>query len=52
MIIVTHEIPFAAEVADKVVFIDKGVVVEQGTADEVIRHSKEERNRKIFRNVL
>ena len=52
MIIVTHEIPFAAEVADKVVFIDKGVVVEQGTADEVIRHSKEERTRKFLERTL
>ena len=36
MILVTHELPFAAEVADRVVFVDGGRIVEQGSADDVL----------------
>ena len=36
MIVVTHEVGFAREVADRVVFMDGGVVVEQGTPEEVL----------------
>jgi polar amino acid transport system ATP-binding protein len=43
MILVTHEMDFALDVADKVLFLDKGVIAEQGTAREVIEHSKNER---------
>lgn len=43
MIIVTHEIRFAHNVASKVIFVDKGVVLEQGTPEEVIDHPKTER---------
>ena len=43
MIVVTHEIGFAREVADRIVFMDAGYIVEQGTPDEVIRHPKEAR---------
>ena len=48
MIIVTHEMAFAHDVADRVIFMDKGVIVEQGAADEVINHPKEERTRKFL----
>ena len=45
MIIVTHEMAFARDVADRVVFMDGGVIVEQGPAHEVIDHPKQERTR-------
>jgi len=43
MIIVTHEMEFAKEVADKVIFIDKGVVLEEGTPEEVFENHKTDR---------
>ncbi|EQB38874.1 MULTISPECIES: ectoine/hydroxyectoine ABC transporter ATP-binding protein EhuA [Virgibacillus] len=43
MILVTHEMDFALDVADKVLFLDEGVIAEQGTASEVIEHSKNDR---------
>ena len=48
MIIVTHEMAFARDVADRVIFMDRGVIVEQGAADEVMNHPKEERTRKYL----
>lgn len=45
MIIVTHEMSFAKEVSDHVIFMDDGVVLEQGTPEEVFEHPKEERTR-------
>jgi len=45
MIIVTHEMAFARDVADHVIFMDEGVIVEQGDPKEVINHPKEERTR-------
>ena len=45
MVIVTHEMSFAREVADRVVFMDGGVIVEEGPAAEVIDHPHEERTR-------
>ena len=43
MVLVTHEMDFALEVADRVLFLDKGVIAERGTASEVIEHSENER---------
>ncbi len=43
MIVVTHEIDFAHDVSDKVLFMDDGYIVEQGTPDEVLVHSENER---------
>lgn len=45
MIIVTHEMAFARDVADQVIFMDGGVIVEQGPAREVIDNPKQERTR-------
>lgn len=45
MIIVTHEMQFAKEVADKVIFMDKGVIVEQGSPDEVLVNPRNPRTR-------
>jgi len=43
MIIVTHEMNFAREVSDKVIFMDEGVIAEQGTAKELFENPKNER---------
>ncbi|MHA6253070.1 ectoine/hydroxyectoine ABC transporter ATP-binding protein EhuA [Oceanobacillus sp. CAU 1775] len=43
MVLVTHEMDFALDIADKVLFLDEGVIAEQGTAAEVIEHSENER---------
>ena len=43
MIIVTHEIPFARDVSDQIIFMDGGVIVEQGSPDAVINHPSNER---------
>ena len=48
MIIVTHEMAFARDVADDVIFMDGGVIVEQGPAREVIENPKEERTRQFL----
>jgi polar amino acid transport system ATP-binding protein len=48
MIIVTHEMAFARDVADRVIFMDGGVIVEQGDAKEVIDNPKEERTKKFL----
>ena len=52
MVVVTHEIGFAREVADRVVFMDGGYIVEQGTPDEVINHPKEPRRIDFLNKVL
>ena len=48
MIIVTHEMAFARDVADKVIFMDGGVIVEQGDPRQVIDHPQEERTRQFL----
>ncbi len=48
MIIVTHEMAFAREVADRIIFMDAGRIVEQGLARDVIDHPKEERTRQFL----
>ena len=45
MVIVTHEIDFARNVADRVIFMEGGVIVEEGTADEVINNPKNDRTK-------
>ena len=52
MIVVTHEIGFAREVANRVVFMDGGFIVEQGTPDEVFNHPKEARTIDFLNKVL
>lgn len=52
MIVVTHEIGFAREVADRIVFVDGGYIVEQGTPEEVISHPKEARTIDFLNKVL
>ena len=48
MIIVTHEMDFARDVADQVIFMDGGIIVEQGDPREVIDHPKEERTKQFL----
>ncbi|MDD6848674.1 MAG: amino acid ABC transporter ATP-binding protein [Oscillospiraceae bacterium] len=52
MVVVTHEIGFAREVADRIIFMDGGYIVEQGTPDEVINHPKEPRTIDFLNKVL
>ncbi|MDY6352218.1 MAG: amino acid ABC transporter ATP-binding protein [Lachnospiraceae bacterium] len=49
MLVVTHEMSFAREVSNKVIFMDGGVVVEQGVPDEFFSNPKEERTREFLR---
>ena len=51
MIVVTHEMSFAREVADRIVFMDQGVVVEQGAPDDVLLRPREERTKTFLRRV-
>lgn len=48
MIIVTHEMAFAKDVADRIIFMDEGVIVEQGDPRQVIDHPKEERTKQFL----
>ena len=52
MIVVTHEMGFAREVADRVVFMDKGEIVEVGTPSEIFDSPKEERTKKFLSQIL
>ena len=51
-IIVTHEMGFAREIADRVIFIDEGIICEEGSPDEVFNHPKNERTRQFLSKVL
>ena len=50
MVIVTHEMAFARAVSDRVIFMDGGVIVEQGSPEEVFGNSKEERTKQFLKN--
>ena len=52
MLVVTHEMAFAREVADRVIFLDAGVVLEEGPPDQVIGAPRAERTREFLRRVL
>lgn len=52
MIVVTHEMGFAREVADRIIFMDGGYIVEEGTPDEIFNHAKEERTISFLNKVL
>lgn len=51
MVVVTHEMSFARDVADRVVFMDDGVIIEEGTAAQIFNNPKEERTKKFLRDV-
>ncbi len=50
MVVVTHEMPFARAVSNRVVFMDKGVIVEQGDPEQVLGDPTQERTRQFLRN--
>ena len=52
MVIVTHEMGFAREVADRVLFIDGGKVLEQGTPQELFQNPQQERTKSFLAKVL
>ena len=52
MIVVTHEMQFAREVGDRVIFMDEGRIVEQGKPEQVLDRPKEERTRRFLRRTL
>ena len=52
MVVVTHEIQFAKSVADKVLFVDKGRIMEEGAPRDVIENPREERTREFLRRLL
>ncbi|WP_134703747.1 amino acid ABC transporter ATP-binding protein [Ammoniphilus sp. YIM 78166] len=52
MMIVTHEMGFAREVGDRIIFMDQGVIVEQGTPDEIFGNPKEDRTKQFLRNAM
>lgn len=51
MVIVTHEMAFARDVADRVIFMDGGYIIEEGDPKEVIEHPREERTRQFLARV-
>lgn len=51
MVIVTHEMTFARDVSDRVIFMDKGVIVEEGTPEQVIDHPQHERTKAFLRKI-
>ena len=51
MVIVTHEMNFAKDVADRVVFMDEGLIVEQGTSQQIFENPKEERTKQFLSKV-
>ncbi|TXR92061.1 amino acid ABC transporter ATP-binding protein [Bacillus sp. SH7-1] len=51
MVIVTHEMNFAKEVADRIIFMADGIIVEQGTAEEIFRNPQNERTKKFLRQL-
>jgi ABC-type polar amino acid transport system, ATPase component len=52
MLIVTHEMGFAEEVSDRVVFMDKGVIAEEGNPEEIFKNPKKERTREFLKRTL
>lgn len=52
MMVVTHEMGFARQVADRVIFMDGGYIIEQGTPDEVFSHPREERTQSFLSKIL
>jgi polar amino acid transport system ATP-binding protein len=52
MIVVTHEMGFAREVGDRLIFMDEGAIVEEGLPSEVLAAPKEERTRRFLSRVL
>lgn len=52
MLLVTHEIGFAREVSHRTIFIDEGVIKEEGPSKEILVHPREERTKNFLKRVL
>lgn len=52
MIVVTHEMSFAEDVANHVIFLDEGVIIEQGTPEQIFHNPKEERTKQFLKRIL
>ena len=52
MMVVTHEMGFAKQVADRVLFVDNGIILEQGTPDEIFTHPKQTRTQEFLAKIL
>ena len=52
MIVVTHEMAFARDVADRVIFMDEGVILEEGTPEQIFNHPRQERTRQFLSRIL
>ena len=51
MVVVTHEMSFAHDVANKVIFMEHGSIVEQGTPEDLFCHAREERTKQFLRRI-
>ena len=52
MVVVTHEMEFAREVSDRVIFMDKGLIAEEGTPEVIFNDPKEERTKEFLMRIL
>jgi len=52
MIVVTHEMGFARRVAHRLVFMDRGCIVEENTPEEIFRHPRQERTRQFLSQII
>src|SRR5690606_993473 len=52
MVVVTHEMGFAKEVGDRILFMDEGIIAEEGTPEEIFKSAKQERTRAFLSQVL
>ncbi len=52
MVIVTHELNFARDVADRIIFMDEGEIIEEGTPESILNHPKEERTQQFLDQIL
>jgi ABC-type polar amino acid transport system ATPase subunit len=52
MIVVTHEMSFAREVASRVIFMDQGIILEEGAPEEILKNPKEARTQEFLKRIL
>lgn len=52
MIVVTHEMEFARDVSDRVIFMDKGVIAEEGAPEDIFNNPKEERTKEFLKRII
>ncbi|MGM9524656.1 MAG: amino acid ABC transporter ATP-binding protein, partial [Peptococcaceae bacterium] len=52
MLVVTHEMGFARDISDRIVFMDGGIILEDGTLDEIFNHPKHERTRAFLNRAM